>query len=80
MRGFSQLRHISHDSYLDKNSQEIPSPLRRHFSSGSESALDAGKLRFHNILVQKMDVPSEAAEELADVLDDGLVSQAEIDL
>ena len=41
-------------------------------------ALD--KLRFHNILVQKMDVPSEAAEELADVLDDGLVSQAEIDL
>jgi len=30
------------------------------------------RLRFHNILVKDMDQPSEAAEELAEVVDEGM--------
>ena len=30
------------------------------------------RLRFHNILVQDMDAPSEAATELAEVVDEGI--------
>ncbi len=28
------------------------------------------KMRFHNILVRKMDIPSDVAEELAEIVDD----------
>lgn len=45
------------------------------------------RLRFHNILVQDMDAPSEAATELAEVVDegieqskDGLATKHDIDL
>ncbi len=38
-------------------------------------ALD--KLRFHNIMVRDMDQPFEAAEELAEVIDEGMQDRAE---
>lgn len=28
------------------------------------------KMRFHNVLVRKMDIPSDVAEELAEIVDD----------
>ncbi len=37
------------------------------------------RLRFHNILVQEMDAPSEAATELAEVVDEG-IEQSKNDL